>query len=291
VRLFFLMFILAAQAPGLERLNPPAYLAGNPGLYVDFNFSAGPPGRTRVEFDLGGRFSDLKLPSGAARPPKLNVRFDVEPRYPIKQEPLARGGTVDLAQVLREKGLSFTARAFGKGASLSYQAAVQVDLAPAEYLVTVGAEDAELGLKNSKTLRVTVPSAKAEDWSLGDLRFHSGRADPFPADANPFRQVGKKAGFPLAMSYEVGLPSPDWAGNTALVHRYAITRLEKKQTLVWNADQARPLGVEGSKEEFSLPGETWAKFKKGRYLLFVQVMTPDGKASRRHAFKSFEVVK
>ena len=279
-------------ARALEHLNPPAYLKGNPALYVDFNFFPGKNGHTRVEADLGGKFSDIRLPPGAGRPPRLRMSCQFEPRYRVAQEPLARGGVVDLARVLAEKNLSFKPGLFGKGASLTFHASIFVELAPAEYLVTIAASDEGLGLQTEKTLRLTVPSPKDADWSLGDLRFcfQPPVGEASPAEANPFRQAGKKAGFPLLVTYEVALPPADWTGNT-LLHRFVITRpFKKKQRLVWSADETRPLSRNGSQETFEFPSKNLAKLPKGRYLLLIQVKTGDENSSRRHAFKSFEVV-
>jgi hypothetical protein len=289
-----LLFGLSLPAPALERLNPPAFLKGNPGLYADFNFLRGENHKTLVELALGGKFSDIKLGPKAGRPPRFSVTCEFQPKYKIAQEPQARGGEVDLAKVLQDHHTPFTPAAFGPGARLCFNASVYLELVPAEYLVTILLEDSALGLRTEKTLRVTVPSPELPQWSLGDLRFCLSPGKPealkrLQTDTNPFRQVGKKAGIPLKVSYEILQPPTDWTGNT-VVHHFYITRMGKKQRLVWESKEARPLIRNGSLEVFEMPYKKLNALNKGRHLLHVEIEPEQGQGSRRHAYKSFEVV-
>jgi len=290
--LLALLLLLPLALPCQDRLRGPALLVGDPGLCLDFIFDPGPDGLTHVDAVLGGRFCDIQLPDGAKRAPKLELALQFQREEEGSDSLPAYGGVVDLGQSLKTLGKSFDPLLFGKGASLRYQTIIPQDLEPGSYFVFIQAQDKGLGLKNSKTLHVTVPEMPEVDGiRLGGLRFMS-LMQPGPdgepqSRPNPWRQAGGESALPLIVAYRLDhAPS---LGIKRIVHRAAVTRVDTGKTM-WQAEEERavPPGA-SSLNSFAMPPSELAKLAPGDYLWLTQAWPKGQPSDRVGAYKSFWV--
>jgi hypothetical protein len=272
---------MASPLPALEKLGPPARLAGQPGLVVDFLFSPAGNGQTRVEAVLGGTSARKKGILG------LVCQFE-----PAEAQGLTATaglqGTVDLSSLVADSSKQ-----------KEFQVVAAADLAPGTWrlLVQAGWQGRPASSIPVRSLRFTVPDLAGTDPRIGDLRFclslgpgKPGQMEP-DWSLNPWRQVGRRARKPLLVAYPLENIPRDWAGRP-LVHRVVFKRLGpgKDHQKEWAHDETRPAGRGHSWEIFAMPPSVLQSFVRGRYLLLVEAW-PQGRPEKRiHSYKSVEVL-
>src|SRR5258707_1312242 len=101
----------------------------------------------------------LGMPARLEGNPGLIADFNLNPA-------LAKGGVIDLQEVLDSQHRAFSRRLFGEKSGLRFHGLMEVLLNPGEYVVTLQASDEALGLHMEQNLHVTVPKIVSDTWSM-----------------------------------------------------------------------------------------------------------------------------
>ena len=283
--------LLAAPAGARESLRLPWVFSDQLDLCADFSFSAGHSGKTAIAIDLGGKFANFGLPARAARAPRLDITCEFTAPSELEKDTSRLKEVLDLADVLRDYGLTFSPSRFGESSKLVYKAELATDLAPGDYNLRITLSDPALEIESRRTLHLIVPSIATGSWQVGDLKFitavgqtlgKGGRKERV-LDPNPWRQVGGGLGLDLLVAYtDSGTRPPG-----ALERTVRIRRLRGDAPPVWQDSTPPPPKRADQVWVLRVPERTLKRWQGGVYLLEVEERCGGTLAT---AAKTFEVL-
>jgi hypothetical protein len=278
-------------APARENLRLPWVFSDEPDLSADFAFAPGHGKDTAIQISLGGRFANFGLPSGAARAPRLRITCAFTAPSELERSARVLNTVVDLADVLRDYGLSFSPERFSASSTLVYKAELSTVLPAGDYNVRLDLKDPDLGIESRRTLVLIVPQLDPSAWQVGDLKFITGVGMSLDKagrkvrtlDPNPWRQVGASLGLDLLVAYTDSGPRP----RGVLTRSVTIRRLRGDATPVWRSGGPAPAKRNDQVWLIRVPERTVRRWKGGVYLMEVEERCA-GRSVR--ASKTFEVL-
>ncbi len=287
-----LVLVLSANLGARDGLRLPWVFSDQPELVADFVFSPGLKKMTRVEMLLGGHFSNLKLPKGAARAPRLSVEVKFLAPGQLQDQPKSASALIDLDAVIQSAGLKFESALFSARSKLLYKGELSLDLAPGDYNVEVSVKDESLGIRGNRTLHLIVPEERSNAWGLSDLRVLLGVGERLDEqgktqrvlDPNPWRELGGGSDWDFIVAYRDVGPRP--AG--ALVQEYSVRRMRADEDS-WSLIQPAP--DKGARQVWlvHVPAQLVATWRPGVYLLTVALRSKSNPKQVVQSSKSFEV--
>lgn len=286
--------LLPRAGAALQILRLPWIFSDEPELSADFNFSAAPGKKTRVELSLGGRFARFGLPRGAARAPILETRCEFVSPGELVDSVASLKGSLDLSEVLKGYGAAFSRSAFSGSSPYVFKSEYAVALAPGDYNVIVSIRDKELSISSRRTLHVIVPAIREAD-GLGDLKFLLGVGEELDArgkkrrilDPNPWRQLGGASGWDLIVAYD----TLGEAARGPMVRRHSVWRLRgDNDEALWSEEGPLPAKRPGQVYLARLGREELATLRRGIYVFKVEAWPRARPSAVFISSKTFEVL-